>query len=168
MSSRRIRQHPGENVTILVKCKCGYLAINRTSHTPGNPNRKFFRCRKWNPKQSENPCDFFVWQDIQVAIEKKKQKYKVLISGLKMDNTRFREENFSLSKWNNELQELLAQLLVGNLQLENKNCTEQDLCTPMKEELDMIRARLGFVESVVLGLMLQRVIHVHLQLQSFV
>ncbi|CAL1359038.1 unnamed protein product [Linum trigynum] len=151
-STRRFRQTPGEiPEEISVICKCDSSAIVRTSRTANNPNRKFFGCPKWSPGQPQKACRFFVWHDIQVAIENEKQRYEVVMSDLKMEMARLRQQNETLQDRNNELQEEVAELLVGRSQLRSSFCTEEELSRPKSEEFHEIVERLSLLETIELG-----------------
>ncbi|CAL1411769.1 unnamed protein product [Linum trigynum] len=95
-------------------------------------------------------CHFFVWQDVQMAVEKKKHKYELLMFGLKMKLACLREEKRALQERNNELQEEVVELMVERLHLKPDICSDE-LCMHRKEELREIKARLSGLDSKVSG-----------------
>ncbi|KAG6669989.1 hypothetical protein CIPAW_01G280200 [Carya illinoinensis] len=56
------------------KCTCGSPAKLRTSNTPRNPGRSFFRCSKYNTKGLPH-CNYFKWVDS--GHEKDKETFNI-------------------------------------------------------------------------------------------
>ncbi|CAL1366973.1 unnamed protein product [Linum trigynum] len=109
-----------------VKCGCGLRAARKISHTTKNPNRKFFGCPKYGSKTSE-PCDFFQWYDIRVAVFKSTRMLSELVAKLTLEN-----------------EELRASLERLGARLAKETATP--CCVEISEELQTVKQRLEHLE----------------------
>ncbi|CAN1762618.1 hypothetical protein LINPERHAP1_LOCUS8453 [Linum perenne] len=131
-------------------CECGLRSKLRTSQTSANPGQNFYSCCKWSSKQNRG-CDFFIWQDIYVAVEKEKATYHEAIARLRTKNVLMKNEVIRLREDYHSFREnLRSTLLAANdEEVVQHNCqtTSESEAITISEHLEILTARLNSLNS---------------------